>query len=248
MSRVLIPLPPTDFDPTEAAVPWKILKEEGIKIIFSTPTGSPACADPRMVTGQGLGPWSSLLRADNNGRRAYEEMIVSEEFKNPLRWSQIEHEEYHGLILPGGHAPGMKLYLESATLQTLVSQFFSANKLVAAICHGVVLASRSRNLSGKSVLHGRKTTALLKSQELTAWAMTCLWLKDYYRTYPETVQSEVSRHLATSEDFLTGPTPIKRDSIENLKPGFVVEAGNYISARWPGDAHTFGLAIAKRLK
>lgn len=33
---VLIPIPSTDFDPTEVSVPWKILKAAGVKVIFAT--------------------------------------------------------------------------------------------------------------------------------------------------------------------------------------------------------------------
>lgn len=133
----------------------------------------------------------------------------------------------------------MKEYLESTILQKLVVDFFDKKKPVAAICHGVVLAARSKRPDGKSVLYGHKTTALLKSQELTAWGMTAMWLGSYYRTYPETVEDEVKSTLASPDDFLPGPPPLFRDSLDNLSRGFAVTSGNYISARWPGDTHTF---------
>ena len=37
MKKILIPIPANDFDPTEAAIPWKILSENGINITFATP-------------------------------------------------------------------------------------------------------------------------------------------------------------------------------------------------------------------
>ena len=40
MSHILIPLPLAGFDPTETAVPWKVLSERGHKITFATPDGS----------------------------------------------------------------------------------------------------------------------------------------------------------------------------------------------------------------
>ena len=54
-------------------------------------------------------------------------------------------DQYDGLVLPGGHwARGMRQYLEDTPLQRFVGDFFDADKPVAAICHGVVLAARSR--------------------------------------------------------------------------------------------------------
>ncbi|MDR1994228.1 type 1 glutamine amidotransferase domain-containing protein [Azonexus sp.] len=244
--NVLIPLPATDFDPSESAIPWKILTQRGVQVCFSTPDGNPAQCDQRMLSGNGLGIFSPLLAADKNARTAYQQMERSKEFRNPLGWSQAQQKDWSGLLLPGGHAPGMKPYLESDVLQKLVAEFFISNKPVAAICHGVLLAARSQ-INGVSVLKNRKTTALLARQELMAWALTCLWLKNYYRTYPVTTEKEVRSCLSSSNDFLSGPLTLKRDSLDNLKAGFTVCDENYLSARWPGDAHKFAVDFSAML-
>lgn len=246
--RVLIPLPSTDFDPTETAIPWSILKQNGIPVCFSTPDGVLAHCDQRMLSGKGLGFLAPLLIADRNGRNAYQEMALSTEFQNPLKWSDVCAENFAGLILPGGHAPGMKEYLESPILQKTVSDFFAANKPVGAICHGVVLAARSRGADGRSVLAGRKSTALLASQEFTAWGMTALWLGNYYRTYKQSVQAEVTAALGKKKNFISGSMPLMRDQPENLRAGFTVLDENYLSARWPGDAHRFSQDFVALLK
>jgi len=191
-----------------------------------------------MIDGRGLGILAPFLVADKNGRQAYLELEQSAEFRKPLSWDQIKTSNYDGILLPGGHAPGMKEYLESKQLQQTVAEFFNANKAVGAICHGVVLAVRSK-LNGKSVLKGRRTTALLKTQEMLAWSLTCLWLGNYYRTYNQTVEEEITLALESPNHFVRGPTPILRDSLDHINRGFVVQDGNYLSARWPGDAHRF---------
>jgi protease I len=236
---IFMPLPLQDFDPTEAAIPWQILSLAGFDVRVATPTGERATPDQRMLLGAGLGPWARLLRATPHAVAAYEAMASAPEFRAPLRYDDLDVTRAAGLILPGGHAPGMRPYLESSVLATLVAAFFAVDKPVGAICHGVVLAARSKRPDGLSVLHGRRTTALLKTQELAAWAITCPWLGTYYRTYPQSVEAEVLASLASPEDFERGPMPLRRDRPGDLSAGFAVKDGRYVSARWPGDAHRF---------
>lgn len=241
--RVLIPLPGSDFDPTECAVPWRRLTAAGIATAFATPDGQAAVADPRMLQGTGLGPLAPFLRAAGPGRAAYALLAASGEFRAPLRYEDVRAQDFEGLLLPGGHAPGMKTYLESTRLQRLVAEFFAADKPVGAICHGTVLAARARRADGRSVLHGRRTTALPEWMELSAWRLTRVRLGDYYRTYPVTVQHEVTAALASPADFVAGPhwSPrgFLRDTPRFTALGFTVRDRNYLSARWPGDAHRF---------
>jgi putative intracellular protease/amidase len=274
-----MPLPRSDFDPSEAAVSWRILAAAGHEVIFATPDGSLAQADPVMLTGIGLDLWSRVpglrrlrlvglaLRANRGARDAYAELVDNAAFCTPQSYAQIQPGDFTALMLPGGHAPGMREYLESAVLKRVVAAFFDDGKPVAAICHGVVLAARSlSSRTGRSVLHGRRTTALTWALERTAWRIarrTRWWDSGYYRTYGEEpgeadgyrgVQAEVTRALARPEDFLDVPADaplhwrkssgLFRDSLADARPAFVVRDGNYVSARWPGDVHTFARTFA----
>ena len=248
MSRILIPLPADGFDPTESGVPWRLLTARGHTVVFATPDARPVSADPLMVTGKGLGILAPVLRANADGRAAYQAMHQSAAFNAPIAWDQARLEDFDALLLPGGHAKGMRPYLESAVLQALVVSFMTYNKPLGAICHGVVLAARARLPSGHSVLRGRKTTALTRQMEMTAWRLTALYLGDYYRTYPTPVEDEVRSVLASPSDFLSGPTSFARDSESKPQIGFTVRDGNYLSARWPGDAHRFAIAFDEMLQ
>jgi putative intracellular protease/amidase len=282
MAAVLIPLPRRDFDPTEVAVSWKILKERGHTLTFATPEGDTPEADPIMLDGAGLDPWGwvpglrhlkligLLLRANAEGRTAYRELAADPAFLKPLRWRDLPARDFDGLLLCGGHrARGMREYLESELLQSMVVRFFRANRPVAAICHGVLLAARSLDASGLSVLHGRKTTALTWKQERTASLVAHIgrfWDRYYYRTYVEdagqprgfmSVQSEVTRALSAASDFrdvvpgadhfFRKTSGAYRDTPADLRPAFVVCDGNYVSARWPGDVHAFAQCFAQIL-
>lgn len=244
--HILMPLPTADFDPTEAGVSYGVLTEAGHRFTFATPTGEPATPDPRMLTGEGLGVWRSLLSANAVGRAACNRLTAAAAFQKPISHDAMVAASFDALVLPGGHAPGMRSYLESGPLQRTVAAFFAAHKPVGAICHGVVVAARTVDpATGKSVLHGRKTTALTAWMELSAWALTAAWLGSYYRTYPQTVEGEVKSHLANPRDFLRGPWSSARDGPGALGPGFTVQDKNYLSARWPGDAHRFATQFSQ---
>lgn len=247
--KILIPLPSYGFDPTEAAIPWKLLAENGFQITFATPFGVKAEGDRIMITGKGLKIFGKLLRAREDAVIAYNEMYNSKEFNNPISYIDIHSTDYDGILLPGGHDKGVKEYLESETLQSVISQFFSNDEKVGAICHGVVLLARSIDpVTNKSVIYNYKTTSLLKSQELLAYNLTKFWLDDYYLTYPElTVEDEVKSALKTNGQFVYGQKPIFRDTRANPKHGFSIRDKNYLSARWPGDIYNFTYSFINML-
>ena len=247
--KILVPLPAYGFDPTEAAIPWKILSEKGFEVVFATPDGKPASGDRLMLKGERLGIWRPVLRTRKDAVAAYREMEVCGAFIHPRAYAEVQEASYDALLLPGGHDKAIKEYLESTVLQQLVADYFIVGKPVGAICHGVVLAARSIDSgTGKSVLYNYRTTALLKAQEMLAYKLTRLWLKDYYLTYPGiTVEDEVTNALSSSENFLRGPNPMLRDDHHHLSRGFTVRDKNYLSARWPGDAYSFSVEFAAML-
>lgn len=283
MGTVLVPIPDRDFDPTEVAVSWRVLTRDGHRVVFATESGTPGSADDIMVTGRGLDAWSALpvlgaipliglmLRANRDGRAAYRDMLASNEFQHPIAWSQAGLDGIDALLLPGGHrARGMRSYIDSDILHRLVVDAFARGLVVGAICHGVLLAARSVDpATGRSVLYGRKTTALTWAMEGLAWRLTRVtrfWDRDYYRTYTEqpgqangymSVQAEVTRALADPTDFrdVVRGSPgwrrkasgMARDTATDSRPAFVVDDGSYVSARWPGDTHTFAAALSRKL-
>ena len=255
MATLLVPLPRRDFDPTEAGVPWRVLTAAGHAFVFATPDAAPAQADQRMLHGTGLGMLSPMLRAQSAAVADHDRMTQSAAYRAPIAWSGIADalaaNRFDALLLPGGHAPGMREYLESPELQSAVATFFERDLPVAAICHGTVLAARSRVTrgadAGGSVLFGRRTTGLTRQLEMLAWRLTRHRLGDYYRTYPQTVQDEVAAALRSPADFLGGPPALLRDSDRLQRVGFTVRDGRYLSARWPGDAHRFAHELAGML-
>jgi len=246
---ILILLPSHDYDPTESSVPWQALRKAGIDVRFATPEGLPAYADPRLVS-IGFGLLNPMLMTRKADLDSYAQMIEDEAFRQPLAYADVDPTEFAGLLVPGGHAKGMRNLLESAQARHIVLHFFQADKPVAAVCHGVLLLARTLDPdTGRSVLFGRKVTALVATtMELPAWLMTAAWLGRYYRTYGQTVEAEVTAALSRSTDFVRGPLIAKRDSAQAPQLGFVVRDGQLLTARWPGDCHRFAAEWVRLLQ
>jgi putative intracellular protease/amidase len=244
MAKVCVPLPDKDFDVTEVAVPWKLLREAGHEVVFATEArATPAC-DPLLITGVVFGK----LGAREDAIAAYRELEKAPELVSPRAWSECNVDAFDALFLAGGHAPGMRQYLGSEVVQRLVAAFFATTKPIAAICHGVLVAARAKRPDGHSVLHGVRTTCLPKYMERAAFFSTFWRRGRYYRTYPAYVEDEVRAALAKPEDFERGPKELsKRGTRDDDTHAFVVEDGRYVSGRWPGDAYLIGKKLIERL-
>lgn len=234
--RVLIPLPDHDFDPTESATPWKVCKQRGWEVNFSTQRGAIAQADRRLLKGPIFGP----LGAGSKALAAYRQMTEDEAYQYPILYNNIDPLQYDALVLTGGHAPGMKQYLDSQVLQKKAAEFWEQGKVIGAICHGVLILARAVDTrTGKSILSGSKTTALTKDLERTGFLMTFWLLGRRYRTYPCYVEDEVRGCLEKPEDFVVG---------RSMLIPHVVRDGRLITGRWPLDASKFSEQVAQAIE
>jgi protease I len=87
---------------------------------------------------------------DFEGAQTYSEK-PGHNFTLNATFADIKVESYDALVVPGGRGPE---YLRlDANVIAMVKHFFTANKPVAAICHGAQL------LAGAGVLKGRKCSA-----------------------------------------------------------------------------------------
>ncbi len=243
-----MPLPDRDFDVTEVAVPWRILRSAGHQVVFATEeAGTVPAADPRLLTGVLFGQLGAAAPAKHD----YRELTKAAEFTTTAAWAGLEVASFDGLVLPGGHAPGMRQYLGSAVLRDQVAQFWARGRPVGAICHGVLVLARTRDpATGRSVLASRQTTCLPKYMERSAYLATAWRLGRYYRTYPAYVEDEVKAALDDpASQFHRGAITIgRRSTAASDAAAFTVLDHNYLSARWPGDAYLFGRRFCQLLQ
>src|SRR3954453_4461842 len=117
MATILLPLPDRDFDVTEVAVPWRLLRDAGHEVVFATEFGDlPPEADPLLLAGGLFGERG----AEPEPKEFYRQLTTEAGYHRPRAWADLDPEQYDGLILPGGHAPGMRQYLGSEVLREKV--------------------------------------------------------------------------------------------------------------------------------
>ncbi len=234
--NILMPLPDRDFDPTEAAVPWKACASRGWRVAFSTENGSIAQGELARLKG----PLPGLLSASLKARAAYPEMTQDPAYQHPIPYADIDPGQFQAILLPGGDTPLMRQYLESQVLTSKVLQFWQQGKLVGAICHGMLVAARTIDpQTGRSILYGHKVTAVPKVLDLIGYRLAPLTLKREYIMYPKCVAEEVRACLERPEDFSTGP---------DLLAPYAVSDGNLVTARWYLDAELFAERFAGALE
>ena len=210
-----------------------------------------------------------VLRADGGARTAYAALLEDAAFAAPLHWGAARRSAYDALVLPGGHrAQGMRPYLESPEVQQMTIDAFRSDKPVGAICHGVLVAARAAIRSrrarcstaggpphltwaleaqgmGHRPLHAVLGLQLLPDLRRGAGAALGVHVgaaggaRGRWPIPPTSPTSRRARRTGGTEGQRSA-----RDSLDDQRPAFVVRDGSYVSARWPGDAHTFARTFA----
>jgi putative intracellular protease/amidase len=135
----------------------------------------------------------------------YAAMSRSEEWQSPLSWTApgFSLESFDFVLFPGGHEKSVRQIIDSEAVHQLVVDYFPktkkpSKKAVAAVCHGVMVLSESKDSDGHSVIRDCVTTTLPSGFEKIAFWGTRAFLGDYYKTYgacSEDVEPSVSRSV-----------------------------------------------------
>jgi len=192
-----------------------------------------AQADPRLLPELVRGPPG----AGPKGLADYQAMTSTVEYHNPIKYSSINVANYDALLLAGGHAPGMKQFLDSKVLHEKTAQFVRQDKCVGAICHGVLLLARSADPdTGKSVIYNHRITSLTRLLERIGYASTFWLLGRRFRTDDAYVEDEVRAALRDPRQYSTGLIPF---------PHVVVDRSLVTARYWLFDALAYANKFAE---
>lgn len=179
---------PTGFYLNELIVPLKAAMDAGYVPVFASPKGTPAVMDARSDSAENFGgdvakykEAKSLLAKLSKGLSA------------PKPFYEVLGEGmdgFHGLLVPGGHAP-MEDLVSEPNLAEILKQFHSRKKPTALICHGpVALLSTLPHAADFWVMMGNKSVAEsghVPKSLIEAWP---------YAGYKMTVFSEAEEKVA----------------------------------------------------
>ncbi|NJD59370.1 MAG: thiamine biosynthesis protein ThiJ [Anaerolineales bacterium] len=235
VAQILMPLPDHDFDPTEAAIPWMECTARGWNVAISTELGNIPQADQNKLKG----PLPGLISASATAREAYRQMSQDAAFLHPIPYAEITPTQFDALLLPGGDGLRVRQYLESKILQGKVLQFYLQDKMIGAICHGVLVLARTLDPeTGHSILFAHKVTAVPKLLDRMGFNVDRWFIKHGYIMYSSCVEDEVRATLQNPADFSTG----------NLLSPYVVCDGNLVTSRTYMDAEVFARRFANALQ
>lgn len=119
---------PTGFHYEELTTPYYVLKDAGYTIELASPKGGAVSHDPGSL------PDDISERAESVQRFLNDEEALRA-IHNTTPIASINPDAFDGIYLPGGHGT-MWDFPDCAPLQDLIARYDTANKVIAAVCHG----------------------------------------------------------------------------------------------------------------
>jgi len=147
---------PTGWYLPEFAHPYEVLKSQ-CKITIASPKGGESPLDPSSVEAFKTDKISTdFLKHDESL------------WKNTEKLSDfIGHAgEYEAIFFVGGHGPMFDLATDE-TSHKLINEFYTHNKIVAAVCHGPAALTHVKLSTGGYLLDGQPVTGFSNTEEDT---------------------------------------------------------------------------------
>ena len=143
----------TGFHLSEAAHPWRVLREAGFHVDFATPEGGEAPIDP-----------GSKDMDDAVNREFVANEDVNAKLKATPALRELDLSGYDAIYFPGGHGTMWDLP-DNADVQAAVREMYEAGKVVAAVCHGPAAFVNVKLSDGSWFVDGKKLSAFTDEEE-----------------------------------------------------------------------------------
>jgi putative intracellular protease/amidase len=137
--------------------PYYELIDEGYEVVLASPKGGEPPVDP-------MSKLTENITASN--RRFQDDQAAQQKFKNTMKLEEVNTAEFDAVFYPGGHGPLWDL-ATNETSGKIILDFLSANKPVAAVCHGPAALIKAAELK-PGLLSGKKITGFTNTEETLA--------------------------------------------------------------------------------
>lgn len=145
---------------SELAHPWWEFSKQGYQLELASPNGGEivwdGISDPENARPGTPPDFVSL------GFKTHP--VLLERLKQTKPLSEIRVEDYDAIFLIGGLGP-MYTFIGNEALHQLFVQFYEADKVAAAICHGTCVLLRVRLSDGKLLADGKRWTGFSNAEE-----------------------------------------------------------------------------------
>lgn len=145
---------PTGFWLEEFAAPYCVFSRAGVDVTIASPAGGKAQIDPASCEE----PWLS-----EDGQSVLDDPDVMAKIADTVRLDDVDASQYDAVFIVGGVGAAFDLYNNPA-LTKLVEEFEKREKIISAICTGVVGLSDVKNARGELLLSGKTLTAISNAE------------------------------------------------------------------------------------
>ncbi len=179
----------------EFAIPYMEFKKSDFNVEVVSIKGGVAPIDPRSkVSSDEAKKWSDAINA----------------LKNTTKLSNIEHNKYSAVYIPGGHGTMFDLPNDK-NLHKILRDFAENNKIISSICHGPASLVGVTLSSGEPLVKGKTITSFTNNEEKEAGFIDKMpfLLESKLKSLGANfiVKPNWSNHIEVDGNIITGQNP-----------------------------------------
>lgn len=143
----------TRFHYGEMTDPYYLLQEHDVGVELASINGSEPPADP-----------SSLKNPPESVRKFLGDNAAMAKLKSTIKIDDVNMNDYAGIYMPGGHGT-MWDFPDSVGLIKAIEDAWTRDKIVAAVCHGVVAFVNANDKNGQPLVMNRRINCFTDEEE-----------------------------------------------------------------------------------
>jgi putative intracellular protease/amidase len=193
----------TGFWLEELASPYYVFKDAGVEVTLASPKGGHPPIDPRSEESGAQTSATRRFMGDVDARTALAHT-------NRLKDAAAVAIDYDALFYPGGHGPLWDL-AENPRSVAMIEAMSSADKLVAAVCHGPGVFRHTKAQDGSPLVNDKSVTGFSNSEEAAVGLTHVVpflvedMLRDNGGVYSRAEKWQP--HIASEGNLITGQNP-----------------------------------------
>ncbi|KAL3756548.1 hypothetical protein ACHAWU_009942 [Discostella pseudostelligera] len=199
---------PTGLWIEELAVPYYQFTDAGYEVVIASPAGGPIPIDKSSMSGEFFNDACKKFMhdADAIGQLGHSTKLESIDFSSGI----------DGIFLCGGHGTCTDFHV-SDDLKSAIETLYSADKVVAAVCHGPMGLTHCTNPDGTPLVKDKVVTGFKDTEEIM------VQLENIVPFMLETKLKELGAKYESADDFtpnvcvdgklVTGQNPQSSDKI-----------------------------------